>query len=105
MTNVAALLEAIGEPTRRAIFERLAVRPCAVGELAELFPVTRSAVSQHLTILRAAGLVTNKVVGTRRIYALDPVALDALREYFESFWRTSLTNFRSAAELPEQDKP
>jgi DNA-binding transcriptional ArsR family regulator len=105
VTNAAVLLEAIGEPTRRAIFERLAVKPRAVGELADELPMTRSAVSQHLKILMSAGLVTNRPMGTRRIYAVDPAALAVIREYFDTFWTTSLAAFRAAAEQPEREKP
>lgn len=65
--------------------------------------MTRSAVSQHLKILKAAGLVTDRAVGTRRIYAVDPAALSAIREYFDSFWTTSLAAYRAAAEQPEPE--
>lgn len=105
MTNAAGMVEAIGEPTRRAIFERLAVRPGAVGELAAELPMTRSAVSQHLAILKSAGLVTDRAVGTRRIYAVDPAALAVICGYFDSFWTTSLAAFRAAAEQSEQETP
>ena len=98
MTNAAVLLEAIGEPTRRAIFERLAVRPGAVGELAAELPVTPSAVSQHLKILKAAGLVSDRARGTRRIYSVEPAALEVIREYFDTFWTASLATFRATAE-------
>ncbi|MDQ6688618.1 MAG: metalloregulator ArsR/SmtB family transcription factor [Actinomycetota bacterium] len=105
MTNAPALLEALGEPTRRAIFERLAVRPGAVGELADELPVTRSAVSQHLKILKSAGLVTDRAIGTRRIYSVDPAALAAIREYFDAFWTASLAAFRAIAEQPSEERP
>jgi DNA-binding transcriptional ArsR family regulator len=104
VTNAGVLLEAIGEPTRRALFERLAVRSCAVSELAAELPVTASAVSQHLKILKAAGLVTDRAVGTRRIYSVDPAALAVIRQYFDSFWTASMSSFRAAAEQPEQEK-
>ncbi len=104
MTNAANLLGAIGEPTRRAIFERLALRPAAVGELAAELPVTPSAVSQHLKILKMAGLVSDRAVGTRRIYSVDPVAVSVIREYFEGFWTASMAAFRAAAEQPVQEK-
>ena len=103
MTNVALALEAIGEPSRRAIFERLAVRPCPVGELAAELPVTPSAVSQHLKVLKAAGVVCDRASATRRIYSLDPVALAAIREYFETFWTASISAFRVAAEQPHPE--
>lgn len=86
----------------RAIFERLAARPGAVTELAAHLPVSRPAVSQHLKVLKTAGLVRDQAVGTRRIYSVDPEALAAVREYFDSFWRRSLHAFRDAAELSEE---
>lgn len=99
------MLEALGDPTRRAIFERIAARPSAVTQIANDLPVTRSAVSQHLKILKAAGLVTDHAMGTRRIYAVDPAALAAIREYFDSFWALSLQAFRAAAEREGQEAP
>lgn len=102
MTNVVEVLTALGDPTRRAIFERLAARPGAVGELARDLPVSRPAVSQHLKVLKTAGLVRDQPVGTRRIYSVDPEALAAVRDYFDSFWRRSLHAFRDAAELLEE---
>ncbi|MGB9182685.1 MAG: metalloregulator ArsR/SmtB family transcription factor [Solirubrobacteraceae bacterium] len=90
-------LSALGDPTRRAIFERLAERPSAVGELAELLPVSRPAVSQHLKVLKEAGLVSDRAEGTRRIYQLDPAGVDALRAYLDTFWKRSLAAFQAAA--------
>ena len=90
-------LDALGDPTRRAIFERLAERPSAVGELAERLPVTRPAVSQHLKVLKQAGLVCDRAEGTRRIYQLDPAGIDALRAYLDTFWQQSLAAFQVAA--------
>ncbi len=101
MTNASALLAAIAEPTRRTIVERLAERPAAVSDLAHDLPITRSAVSQHLQILKAAGLVTDRAVGTRRIYTVNPDALAVMRAYFDAFWTRSLDAFRDAAEEPE----
>jgi DNA-binding transcriptional ArsR family regulator len=89
---------ALGDPTRRAIFERLGERPRAVGELAGELPVSRPAVSQHLKVLRDAGLVTDQRVGTRRIYRLDPDGLRALRGYLDHFWDQALAGFKTAAE-------
>ena len=89
---------ALGDPTRRAIFERLATRPSAVGELAGAFPVSRPAVSQHLKVLKDAGLVTDRALGTRRIYQVHPPAVEALRTYLDSFWTTALDRFKAAAE-------
>jgi DNA-binding transcriptional ArsR family regulator len=98
MTNASVLLEALAEPTRREIMERLADRPASVTELAEAMPITRSAVSQHLQVLKKVRLVTDHAVGTRRIYSVDPDALALLRAYFDSFWTRSLAAFRDAAE-------
>jgi DNA-binding transcriptional ArsR family regulator len=89
---------ALGDPTRRAIFERLADRPRAVGELAGELPVSRPAVSQHLKVLKEAGLVVDRPVGTRRIYQLDPVGLEALRAQLDRFWTHALANYKAAAE-------
>lgn len=103
LANASLLIEALGEPTRRVIFERLAGRPGAVGELAAELPVTRSAVSQHLKVLKSVGLVIDRPVGTRRIYAVEPDALAALRDYFEGFWTQSLAAFRHAAEQSPEE--
>jgi DNA-binding transcriptional ArsR family regulator len=91
-------LSALADPTRRAIFERIAERASAVGELAEVVPVSRPAVSQHLKVLKDAGLVIDQAVGTRRIYRVDPEGLEALRDYLDRFWNTALSNFKSRAE-------
>jgi DNA-binding transcriptional ArsR family regulator len=91
-------LDALGEPMRRAIFERLAERPRAVGELAREFPVSRPAVSQHLKVLKDARLVTDRPVGTRRIYEIDTAGLRELREYLEGFWSRALSAYRAAVE-------
>jgi DNA-binding transcriptional ArsR family regulator len=98
VTNASAVLTALGDPTRRAIFERLASGPCAVLDISRDLPVTRSAVSQHLKVLKSVGLVTDRAEGTRRVYTVDPEALATVREYFDSFWKQSLAAFRSAAE-------
>jgi DNA-binding transcriptional ArsR family regulator len=103
MANASALIDAIAEPTRRAIVERLADGPAAVSDLARDMPITRSAVSQHLQILKAAGLVTDRAVGTRRVYAVDPDALAVIRAYFDAFWTRSLAAFRDAAEQHPED--
>ncbi|MFI9413776.1 ArsR/SmtB family transcription factor [Nocardia gamkensis] len=92
-----AALDALGDPTRRAIFERLGKGPCAVGQLAEGLPVSRPAVSQHLKVLEQAGLVTHEAVGTRRVYRLNPTGIDALRAYFTHFWTTAMSAFRDEA--------
>ena len=98
MTTYQELFEALGDPTRRAVFELLAEGPMAVGELARRLPVSRPAVSQHLRVLRAAGLVFDRPEGTRRVYAVDPAALAELRGYVESFWRKALDSFKEATE-------
>ena len=104
MTNHAAAITALADPTRRAIFERLARSPSAVGELARELPVSRPAVSQHLKILKSAGLVTDQAAGTRRVYSVDSAGVAAIREYFDQFWRQSLASFRTAASKPIQEE-
>jgi DNA-binding transcriptional ArsR family regulator len=91
-------LSALGDPTRRVIFERLAERPRAVGELASELPVSRPAVSQHLKVLKEAGLVIDQPAGTRRIYQVDPDGLAALRGYLDHFWDQALAGFKAAVE-------
>jgi DNA-binding transcriptional ArsR family regulator len=102
VTYRVGALAALADPTRRAIFERLADRPLAVGELARELPVSRPAVSQHLKVLKDAGLVVDRPAGTRRIYQLDPAGLAALREYLDHFWNRSLAAFKEAAERGEE---
>src|SRR5436309_12221040 len=94
---------ALGDPTRRAIFERLADRPWAVGELAGELPVSRPAVSQHLKVLKGAGLVMDRPAGTRRIYQLDPSGLEALRAELERFWSKALATYKQVAEQSTKD--
>jgi DNA-binding transcriptional ArsR family regulator len=89
---------ALADPTRRAIFERLARGPSAVGDLAREFPVSRPAVSQHLRVLKDAGLVTDRRDGNRRLYAVDPHGVEAMRAYFDTFWSDALAAFQKAAE-------
>jgi DNA-binding transcriptional ArsR family regulator len=96
-------LTALADPTRRAIFERLAVRPQAVGELARELPVSRPAVSQHLRVLKAARLVDDRPAGNRRIYQLDPEGVGALRAYLDQFWNNALAAFRAAAETRQEE--
>jgi DNA-binding transcriptional ArsR family regulator len=91
-------LGALGDPTRRAIFERLRRGPLPVGELARDLPVSRPAVSQHLRVLRTAGLVADRAEGTRRVYRVDPRGIAGLRDYFDSFWDEALAAFKDAAE-------
>jgi len=89
---------ALGDPTRRTIFERLAERPRAVGELANELPVSRPAVSQHLKVLKDARLVVDRAAGNRRIYQVDPAGLGALRADLERFWGQALANYKLAVE-------
>jgi DNA-binding transcriptional ArsR family regulator len=91
-------MDALGDPTRRRIFERLADGPAPVGRLADGLPVSRPAVSQHLRVLKSAGLVSERQVGTRHIYAVEPAAIMAVREYWEQFWAKALDRFRVVAE-------
>jgi DNA-binding transcriptional ArsR family regulator len=96
-------LAALADPTRRAIFEQLADRPRAVGALAEELPVSRPAVSQHLKVLKDAGLVFDRRAGNRRIYQLDPDGVGALRAYLDRFWNSALADFKTAVERGEQE--
>ena len=96
--QVSTAFSALSDPTRRAIFERLAGGASAVGDLARDFPVSRPAVSQHLKVLKDAGLVTDRALGTRRIYQVHPPALEALRTYLDSFWTAALDRFKAAAD-------
>ncbi len=89
---------ALGDPTRRAVFERVAARPSAVGVLARGLPVSRPAVSQHLRVLKEAGLVRETQVGTRRIYRLDPRGIAAMREWLDTHWSAALEAFKDYAD-------
>jgi DNA-binding transcriptional ArsR family regulator len=95
-------LDALGDPTRRAILERLGKGASAVGELARELPVSRPAVSQHLKVLKEAGLVVDRAEGTRRLYRLDPRGIDALRAYLNHLWSDALAEFKKAAEGKEE---
>lgn len=103
LTNQDAGLTALGDPTRRAIMACLAERPRAVGELAAKLPVSRPAVSQHLKVLKDAGLVTERAAGTRRIYRLNPAGVGALRDQLETFWNRALASYKDVADEPEED--
>ena len=105
MTNAPVVegLAALGDPTRRRIFERLAERPRPVGELARELPVSRPAVSQHLKVLKDAGLVVDNAAGTRRVYRVDPEGLAALRDYLDGFWNRALAAYKQAAERPPKE--
>jgi DNA-binding transcriptional ArsR family regulator len=97
-TNQATAFDALGDRTRREIFERLGAGPRAVGELAHELPVSRPAVSQHLKVLKDAGLVTDRAEGNRRVYQIDPTGVSELRAYLEHFWDQSLASFKQAAQ-------
>src|SRR5215831_2276300 len=98
MANTALAFDALGDPTRRAIFELVGGRPQSVGKLAARTSVSRPAVSQHLRVLKDAGLVSDRQEGTRRIYSLDPRGVMAMRDYLEKFWDRALAAFQAAAE-------
>ena len=97
-SHAIAALSTLSDPTRREIFERLAARPSAVGALAAQLPVSRPAVSQHLKVLKDAGLVTETAAGTRRIYRIDPRGLGAIREWLDRHWARQLESFQTFAE-------
>jgi len=97
-THSGRALEALGDPTRRAIFERLVGRPRSVRELADALPVSRPAVSQHLKVLKQSGLVTDRAEGTRRIYRVDPAGIAAMRAYLDQMWDAALAAFAVAVE-------
>jgi len=109
MANANAAIQALGalgDPSRRAIFEQLSRRPSSVGELAAGMPVTRSAVSQHLRVLKEAGLVSETPYGTRRIYRLDPSGLGAVRDWLDEQWAQALDAFGAFADaqIEAEDK-
>ena len=112
MTNALAfsapIFSALADPTRREVFERLARGPLAVGELAHGLPVSRPAVSQHLKVLKEAGLVTDRPDGTRRVYQIDPKGLGQIRAWLDQFWDVALDAFKAEVERQaeqEGDKP
>lgn len=105
MKTYSDALSALGDPTRRAIFERVGEQPSAVVDLAALVPVSRPAVSQHLRVLKEAGLVQDVQLGTRRIYSIDPDGIAGLRDYLDRFWNTALHAFKKRVEeLQEEDE-
>ena len=101
-TTALTSFAALGDPTRREIFERIAAQPAAVGELARGLPVSRPAVSQHLRVLKEAGLVTETAIGTRRIYRLDPRGIAAMRDWLDAHWASALAAFK---EFADQETP
>jgi DNA-binding transcriptional ArsR family regulator len=107
MTNTKRALDsfaALGDPTRRAIFERLATQPSAVGDLARGLPVSRPAVSQHLRVLKQAGLVSETPDGTRRIYRIDPRGIAAMREWLDAHWQSALAAFKDFVEAQTDEE-
>jgi DNA-binding transcriptional ArsR family regulator len=98
MADANAALAALADPTRRQIFERLRSGPCPVGQLAQGLAVSRPAVSQHLAVLKSAGLVKDQAEGTRRVYEIDPKGLGAIRAWLDQFWDASLASFKAEFE-------
>jgi len=96
---------ALGDRTRRTIFRRLARRPCSVGELARELPVSRPAVSQHLKVLKNAGLVSDRPDGNRRIYQVEPEGLQMLRAELDEFWNSTLAGFKATVEQRMKETP
>lgn len=103
-TNLQLRVRVLGDATRMAIFERLARGPLSVGEIARGLPVTRPAVSQHLKVLKDAGLVTDERAANRRLYQINPQGVAGLRDYFDQFWQESLQAFKKAAEKSFKEK-
>ena len=105
-TYSSSQLDALGDPTRRAILGQLRRGPQSVGALAEAFPISRPAISQHLRILKNARLVSDRAEGTRRVYQLDPAGFESVRAYLDQFWTTALDAFKAKAdaETPRDDR-
>ncbi len=104
MANTSQALAALADPTRRAIFERLRKGPQPVTALARGMPITRPAVSQHLRVLKDAGLVADRAEGTRRIYRVDPAGLGAIRAWLDQFWEASLESFQLEVEADQENE-
>ena len=102
MTNAMRAFQALGDSTRRDIFERLARRPHAVVELADALPVSRPAISQHLKVLKEAGLVGVRRDGARHVYHIDPKGVDMMRHYLDRLWDKALASFKAVAEADEE---
>ena len=98
-------LAALADPSRRAIVEALRAGPCAVGELAADLPISRPAVSQHLKVLKEAGLVADRAEGTKRLYRLEPDGIAAVRAYLDRMWSDALKSFAEVAESTEKEQP
>jgi DNA-binding transcriptional ArsR family regulator len=105
MAYVTEQLAALADPTRLAVFERLAKRPAAVQEIAAHFPVSRPAISQHLRVLKDAGLVLDDAVGNRRIYRVNPTGIEEIRSYFDRFWGDALSSFKDFIETNPSTNP
>jgi DNA-binding transcriptional ArsR family regulator len=103
MTYAKSGWTALGDPTRRTIFSLLVEHPCSVGELARVLPVSRPAVSQHLKVLKAAGLVVDRAAGKQRIYRVDPDGLATLRAELDSFWSRTLAAYKVVVEQPPEE--
>ena len=99
-----AALAALSDPTRRQVFERVLAAPQPVGAIADGLPVSRPAVSQHLKVLKEAGLVTERAAGTRRIYRLNPVAVGALRDQLDTFWNRALAGYQHVVEQATEER-
>ncbi len=104
MANANRVFAALHDPTRRAVLERLRDKPSPVGEIARGMPVTRPAVSQHLKVLKEAGLVSDRSEGTRRIYYVDPQGLGAMRAWLDQFWEAALEAFVAEAERSSNEE-
>lgn len=104
MAQLSNVVTALADPTRRQIFERLADGPQSVGALALDMPISRPAVSQHLRVLKEAGLVTDRAEGTRRVYQIDPAGLGVIRQWLDRFWERSLDAFRAEADKDEEQR-
>lgn len=104
MANEARVFAALHDPTRRVVFERLRDGPKPVGEIARGLPVTRPAVSQHLKVLKEAGLVADRSIGTRRIYHIDPKGLGAMRAWLDQFWGAALEAFAAEVERGQRQE-
>jgi DNA-binding transcriptional ArsR family regulator len=103
VTTYAETLTALADPTRRRVFETLAVHPMSVAELAEGFSVSRPAISQHLKILKGASLVVDRPEGTHRVYRLNPGGLSELRGYLDRFWEQALASYKAVAESEKEE--
>lgn len=103
MTYDYSQITALADPTRRTIFERVAQRPCSVAEITRTLPVSQSAVSQHLKVLKEAQLVRLQPQGTRNIYHIDPAGLGSMRAWLDRFWSQTLAAYKTAVEQPQEE--